>query len=54
MIPKKKTVSSRTDTVDFQDHCILGNIKIHKSSDSNFHEISNNQAIDQMVDGLPA
>jgi len=54
MMPKKKTVSSWTDIVDFQDHYILGNIKIYKSSDSNFHEISNNQAIDQMVDGLPA
>jgi len=36
MMLKKKTVSSWTDNVDFQDHYGFGNIKIYNSSDSNF------------------
>lgn len=55
MTLKKNVVFSQTDIVDFQDHYILGNVKIYNSSDSNFHEISKqssyNQAVDQMVDG---
>jgi hypothetical protein len=54
MLKKKKTVSSRTDTVDFQDHYILGNFKIYNSVTVTFMRFLNNQAVDQMVDGLPA
>jgi hypothetical protein len=40
MMLKKMMDSSWTDTADFQDQNILGNVKIYNSSDSNFHDIS--------------